>query len=143
MIKSTDNFISYVVFSSKTGVYEKPEFRIDFTDPYNKSYLIPYLNNEQVTLQFRETHVFKKLTAKEALAIGNKYKDNLFRFLDDYDSVTHQTSKSFCETIKWAEENPDDSTSYGFYSFFMDRILSNQEEKAILLHLGFDSNSKK
>ncbi len=135
--KEDNSFMSYVVLSNENGVYEIPEMLIDMEDPYNKTYLQPYMKNKKLTIQIRETHVFKNLTAKDALSIGNEHKDCLYRFLEDYDSVTYQSHEFLCETIEWAETHPDESDSNGRYSFFMDRQLSTDEQNRFLMKLGF------
>lgn len=131
------NYISYVVFTTETGVYEIPEFSIEMDDPDNKSYLEPYIKNKKLTVQLRETHEFDFMLPEEALAIGRKYEDCLFRFMDDDDTVTYLTSDEFCELIEWSEENPDDSISDGSYSFFMDKPLPIEEQNRILMKFGF------
>ncbi len=135
--KESSNYLSYVVLSKETGVYEKPEMMIEMNDPYNKTYLMPYIKNKSLGVQVRETHVFKNLSANEALFIGRKYVDCMFRFLEDYDSVTYQSNEYLCESIEWAESHPDESASQGSYSFFMDRLLSSEEQNIILMELGF------
>jgi len=133
----SERFISYVVMDMK-GIPERPEFRIDFTDPNNRSYLERYILNDRLTVQLRETHVFRSIPADRARSVAKSHPDSLFRFIDDADSVTYQTSEWLIEMLDWQElHHEGDSNGY---SFFLDRILSIEDRNKILMGIGFSQN---
>lgn len=136
-IEANDTFMSFTVHETKTGVYTKQELRINLEEPDNKQMLKPYINNENLTLQIRESKIFYGLSSDEATSLALDNKECLFCFLDDCEGVTYHPYNFITELIEWNENNPEYCTSDGYYTVCMDRILSKEEQTEFLIRIGF------
>lgn len=134
-IRHSESFYSYLVMN-KDRYPLRPEFRIDPSEvAFTKPNLLRYQTATNLILEIRETFVYRHLSAADALKVGSDNPGCLFRFIDDPESATLHSSEDFCETVKWSYSHPRQRKGDGTYSFFMDRILSPEEQKAYIKSL--------
>jgi len=134
-IKHSESFYSYLVMD-KDRYPLRPEFRIDPSEmAFTRPNLLKYQKAADLILEIRETFVYRHLSAADALNVGNANPECLFRFIDDPESATLHSSEDFCETVDWSCKHPRQRKGDGTYSFFMDRILSPEEQKAYIRSL--------
>lgn len=137
--------ISFIVMDkNKTQI--QPEFRLDFDDPYNRSYLEKYVLDDQFIVQFREYHSFYCHDPRFGIAICKSYPDALFRFTEFSLSVeSAKTSEDFIELLEWDinweqdedEDDDEDDLSFFGYDFILYKVLSKEDSDKILSAIGF------